>query len=218
MSKSSLRKPFVLLIILLLVILPIFSSLSVSNVKATQTYPTPTLKIQLTSPTNKTYNQNLILINFSFQKQPDDGINYRIGYAIEGEKANYSGTFLEKSLIGLSQLNFTKTITGIPDGTYLLTVSARWIGSGMMMYLDADKKTVTFTIDTKISTPSPTPTISPTPDNQQTLNTEAIIGIAIIVAVLGTGTGLFIYLIKKSNSTKTKKEKRVVYQPQQPCL
>ena len=220
MSKSSLRELFVLLIILLLVILPIFSSLSVSNVKATQTYPTPTLKIQLTSPTNKTYNQNLILINFSFQKQPDDGIYYRIGYAVEGEKANYSGTFLEKSLIGLSQLNFTKTITGIPDGTYLLTVSARWIGSGMMMYLDADKKTVTFTIDTKISTPSPTPTpaISPTPDNQQTLNTEAIIGIAIIVAVLGTGTGLFIYLIKKSNSTKTKKEKRVVYQPQQPCL
>ena len=218
MSKSSLRELFVLLIILLLVILPIFSSLSVSNVKATQTYPTPTLKIQLTSPTNKTYNQNLILINFSFQKQPDDGIYYRIGYAVEGEKANYSGTFLEKSLIGLSQLNFTKTITGIPDGTYLLTVSARWIGSGMMMYLDADKKTVTFTIDTKISTPSPTPTISPTPDNQQTLNTEAIIGIAIIIAVLGTGTGLFIYLIKKSNSTKTKKEKRVVYQPQQPCL
>ena len=175
MSKNSLRKLFVLLIILMLVISPSFSSLSISNVKATRDYPPASLKIQLTAPTNKTYNQNLILINFSFQKQPDDVINYRIGYAIEGEKTNYSGTFLEKSLIGLSQLNFTKTITGIPDGTYALTVSARWIGSGMMMYLDADKKTVTFTIDTKISTPSPTATISPTPDNQQTLNTEAII-------------------------------------------
>ena len=197
MSKSIFYGPMVSSIILVLVVLQSFSSLAISSVKAVRDYPPPSLGIQLTSPSNKTYNQNSILINFSCQKQPDDWNHYLIEYAIEGEKANYSGTFLDKQLIDLSQLNFSKNITGIPDGTYSLTISARWLGS--LMYLDADKQTVTFTIDTKISTPSPTPTptISSTPDNQQTLTTEAIIGIAIIVAVLGAGIGLLVYLIKK---------------------
>jgi hypothetical protein len=185
-----------LTIIIILVLLPSFSSLTILSVKA-RTYPTPTLKIQLTSPTNKTYTQNSILINFSIQKQPDDWNIYLIEYALEGEKKNYTGTFLDKQLIDISQLNFTKTITGVPDGTYVLTVSARW--DALLIYLDADKQTVTFTINTKISTPSPTPTSTntPTPDNQQTLNTETVIGTAILIVVLGAGIGLIIYLLKK---------------------
>ena len=198
MSKSSLCRPIVSLIILLFVILQSFPSLTISSVKAVRDYPPVSLKIQLTSPTNKTYTQNSILINFSIQKQPDDWNHYLIEYAIEGEKKNYSGTFLwMQQLTGLSKKNFSKTITGIPDGTYALTITARW--DALLIWSHADKKTVTFTIDTKISTPSPTPTptSTPTPDNQQTLNTEATIGIAIIVAVLGGGIGLLIYLIKK---------------------
>jgi len=195
MSKRSLRKPFGLLIILVLVIPPIFSSLSIFTVKAARDYPTPSLKIQITSPTNKTYNQNSILINFTCQKQSDDWNVYLIEYAIEGENANYNGTFLDKELTGLSQVNFNKTITGIPDGTYALTISARWLA--LLIWDQADKQTVTFTINTKISTPSPTPTISPTPDNQQTPNAEAIIGIAIIVVMIGVGLGLLLYLIKR---------------------
>ena len=187
------------LIILVLLVLQSFPSLTISNVKANpRNIPPPTLKIQLTSPTNKTYNQHSILINFSIQKQAEDGNHYLIEYAIEGEKKNYSGTFVwMQQLTGLSQKNFSKTITGIPDGTYLLTISARYDAG--LYGAQADKKTVTFTIDTKIPTPSPTPTptSTPTPDNQQTLNTEAAIGIAIIVAVLVAGIGLFIYLLKK---------------------
>ena len=184
-------------IIIILVFLTSLPSLTISNVKAIRDYPPPSLKIQLTSPTNKTYTQNSILINFSIQKQPDDWNIYLIEYALEGEKKNYTGTFLDKQLIDISQLNFTKTITGIPDGTYVLTVSARW--DALLIYLDADKQTVTFTINTKISTPSPTPTptSTPTPDNQQTLNTETNIGIAITIAVLGVGIGLISYLLKK---------------------
>ena len=185
-------------IIIILVVLISFPSLAISSVKAVRDYPPPSLKIQLTSPTNKTYTQNSILINFSIQKQPDDWNHYLIEYAIEGEKKNYSGTFLwMQQLTGLSQKNFSKTITGIPDGTYLLTINARW--DALLIWSHADKKTVTFTIDTKIPIPSPTPmpTSSPTPDNQQTLNTETITGIAIIVAVLGAGIGLIIYLLKK---------------------
>ena len=185
-------------IIIILVVLISFPSLAISSVKAVRDYPPPSLKIQLTSPTNKTYTQNSILINFSIQKQPDDWSQYHIEYAIKGEKANYSGTFLYmRDLTGLSQKNFSKTISGIPDGTYSLTISAQWLA---LLYWDiADKQTVTFTVDTKIPTPTPTPTPTPipTPDNQQTLNTEAITGIAITVAVLGAGIGLFTYLLKK---------------------
>ena len=197
-----------LTIIIILVLLPSFSSLTILSVKA-RTYPTPSLKIQLTSPTNTTYTQNSILIKFSIQKQPDDWNIYLIEYTIEGEKANYSGTFLDKELTGLSQLNFSKTITGIPYGTYVLTISAKWLG--VLMYFVSDRQTVTFTLDTKIPTASPTPTPTPnitptpnptstpttTPDNQQTLNTEAITGLAITIAVIGVGIGLIIYLLKK---------------------
>ena len=217
MSKSSLCRPLFSLIILLLVFLASFPSLTIFNVKANpRNIPPPTLKIQLTSPTNTTYNQNSILINFSIQKQPDDWNHYLTEYAIKAEKKNYTGTFpwmqqltgisqknfsgtflLDKQLTDISQKNFSKTITGIPDGIYSLTISARYDAG--LIYLDSDKQKVTFTIDTKIPTPSPmsTPTSSPTPDNQQTLNTETITGIAIIVAVLGAGIGLIIYLLKK---------------------
>jgi len=180
------------------VILPSFSSLTLSDVKAVRDFPPASLKLQLTSPINKTYNQNSILINFSFQKEPDDWNHYLIEYVIEGEKTDYTGTFVwMQQLTGISQKNFSKTITGIPDGTYLLTLSARWMGT--LIWYHADKKTVTFTIDTKISTPSPTPTptISSTPHNQQALSTEAILGIVIIVAVLAVGLGLLFYLIKR---------------------
>ena len=191
--KSMSNRGFVILLVVLLS----FPLTTISSVKAVRDYPPPSLKIQLTSPSNKTYNQNSILINFSCQKQPDDWNIYLIEYAIEGEKKNYSGTFLDKELTGLSQLNFSKTITGIPDGTYVLTISAKWFGS--LMYFNADKQTVAFTVDTKISTSSPTPTSTSTPtqDNQQTLNTETIIGIAITAAILGTVISLLTYLIKK---------------------
>ena len=198
MNKSSLRQLLVSLIILMLVMSPFFSSLSILNVKATRDFPPVSLTLHLASPINTTYNQNSILINFSFQKQPDDWNHYLIEYAVDGERANYSGTFVwMQQLTGLSEKNFTKTISGIPDGTYLLTISAKWMG--VLMWYPADKETVTFTIDTKTPTPSPmpTPTISATPENQHTLNTQAIIGITIILAVLGVGLSLLVYLIKR---------------------
>jgi hypothetical protein len=144
--KFILSRSFAVLFVVLLT----FSSLAIFNVKA-RTYPPPTLKIQLISPSNTTYNQHSILINLSCQKEPDDWNQYNIDYTIEGEKANYSGIFLYMQQPTSNQLNFSKKITGIPDSTYLLTISAKYLA---VLYWDyADKQTVTFTIDTETPTP-----------------------------------------------------------------
>lgn len=176
-----------------LVVLLSFSSLTILNVKAQEELPT--LKINLISPTNKTYNQNTILLNFSIQKQPYDNMDYTIDYTMQGENIQKQGTFFMGTPI-TNEMSFQKNFTELPDGTYTLTVSARYFDR--ITYVYADKQKVTFTINTKTPTPSPTPTSSPTPDNQQPLNAEVIIGVSIIITVLGAGIGFFLYLMKKN--------------------
>jgi hypothetical protein len=169
------------------VVLLSFSSLAVLNVKAQEQLPT--LKINLISPTNTTYNQNSILLNFSIQKQSYDNMDYTIGYTMQGENTQQQGTFFMGTL-STNLMTFNKNFTEIPDGSYTLSVSAKYVDR--IIWVNADKQTVTFTINTKTPTPSPSPTPTlprgrgpiPAPEQRPTLFEIAIITIS-LVAVVG---------------------------------
>jgi hypothetical protein len=173
----------------LLAILLSISALTIFNVKAQQV---STLKIHIISPSNTTYNQNTILLNFNIQKQPQENFLYTINYTIQGENTQKQGTFYLGTLSS-NEMTFHKNFTELPDGTYNLTVFVRYVDRIIWVY--ADKQTVTFTINTKTPTPSPTPTSTPI---SESWNTEAILGLSIIIIVLSAGIGLFLYHLKKN--------------------
>jgi len=128
----------------LLVILLIFSLLTIIIVKAQEELPT--IKIDLISPTNTTYSQNTILLNFSIQKQSYDNMDYTIDYSMQGENFQKQGTFFMGTPI-TNELSFNKNFKELQDGTYALTVSAKYVDRIMWVY--ADRQIVTFTINTK---------------------------------------------------------------------
>jgi hypothetical protein len=144
--------------VVVLVVLLSFLSLAIFTVKAQEELPT--LKIHLITPSNTTYNQNTILLNFSIQKLPQDNIDYTIDYTMQGENIQKQGTFFMGTPI-TNEMSFHKNFTELPDGTYTLTASAKYVNRIIWVY--ADKQTVNFTINTKTPTPSPTPTSTPMP-------------------------------------------------------
>lgn len=116
--KTNLSRNLVAMIIVLLSI----STLGILNVKAQTRIST--LKINLISPSNTTYNQNTILLNFSIQKQPQDIMDYTISYTVQGENTQRQGTFFMGTL-SLNQMTFHKNFAELPDGTYMLIASAK---------------------------------------------------------------------------------------------
>ena len=192
MNKSALYKALILLPIFLigLTLTPTF------NVKAQEELPT--LRIQIISPSNTTYNQNTILVNVSSQKQLHDNLKYTIGYILEGENTKiYGGLF--QGTPSSSQIMFhSEMITDLPDGTYLLWASADYLDGRWWIY--SDEQTVTFTIDTKTPTPSPTP--SPSPSPEQALQFPSTLEITIVATAVLTGFGLFAILVKRRSKPK----------------
>lgn len=179
--KVKLCRSFVVLLVVLLSI----STLAILNVKA---QVQPSMKIHITSPSNTTYNQNTIQLNFSIQKQPQDNMDYTIDYTMQGENTQKQGTFYMGTPI-TNEMSFNKNFTELLDGTYTLTVSAKYFDRIMWVY--ADKQAVTFTIDTKAPTPSPTVSIDPEPFRFSSPNLIIAITITLLI-----GLGILAYFKK----------------------
>ena len=79
---------------------------------------------------------------------------------MQGENTQQQGTFFMGTL-NSNQMRFHKNFTELPESTYTLTASAKYVDRIIWVY--ADKQTATFTINTKTPTPSTSPTPTPLP-------------------------------------------------------
>ena len=143
--KTILSRNFVVLLVVLLS----FSYLAIFNVKAQQytdqADPT-TLRIQIESPTNKTYKQNSILLNVSFYTHENEARRSYIAYTIFNETTEFTdGILFNGSLSQTQPIWQSTTIEKIPDGNYTLRVTGfhivfRWL-------IHSDQEFVNFIIN-----------------------------------------------------------------------
>ena len=137
-------------LVISLILLVSISSLTILNVNA-QTNDglgdLPTLKIQIESPTNKTYTQTSILLNVTFHTQPNETRNSYVVYTILDERAEFTDGVLFNGTLSQTQPIWRSVpIEEIPDGNYTLRVTGFHI-LNWRWWITSDKEYVDFIIN-----------------------------------------------------------------------
>ncbi|MCW4008608.1 MAG: hypothetical protein NWF09_07980 [Candidatus Bathyarchaeota archaeon] len=127
--------------------------------------------IRIVSPANKTYNTNLIPLNFTISTFFDFGRSPRIvEYSLDGKE----NVTISTEYQGLDE-NYFSTVTGftqlpeLSEGSHTITVYATYRFPDYGEYATSDSKTVTFTIDLA----SPYVTVL-SPENYAEYNTTGV--------------------------------------------
>ena len=173
--------------------------------------------INITTPSNTTYNYGLLTLNVTFNLLLDPNCTI-ISYSLDGNpnstmpfiatldpiealRTYPNGTTTTVTSL-LSPYNITGSVVlpELPDGSHNITVYTKIQSSNI---IGLDHSTVYFTINTQEPSPSPTiePSPTPTPDPEELgfkfPTAEVIISIVVISIAL-----VSVYFLKKKSETK----------------
>jgi hypothetical protein len=173
-------------LVVLLVALLSSTSLVVLNVNAQQELPT--LIIHIESPISKTYTENTILLNISYNTQVQDQREYKIVYWLTTENTE-NVTKLFQGIIGQTQPIFQSIqIKELQDDNYSLLVSGEYLDGRWWIYA-YETDPINFTISTENS--KPTPSFNPEPFRFSSPNLIIASTITLLI-----GLGILAYIKK----------------------